>query len=890
MGFSEPVGRFYVAVGMDTSELRAEINRANRVMRKALGSEAIALSQDLAKAVTASVAGFAALGIAAVKMAADMEQVEVGFRTLLKSASAAKAVMKDLQTFSAETPFEFSEIAPAARSLLAFGISAGDLIPTLTRLGDISSGIGQPIGEIAEIYGKARVQGRLFMEDINQLTGRGIPIIQELAKQFGVTESEVRKLVEKGRVHFTNLEQAVTSLTSKTGMFAGGMQAQSQTVNGLLSTLRDDVAAIMRSIGEDIAKAFDLRGVIASMSESINKIRADYAKNGALLVDPFSKTTYAVVALAGAIAGALIPSLQLLKGWAVVAIVPLLPLAAKVAAVAVVLWGLYEIAYKLYDSRDRIAAFFEILTTGARMAYNSIREGFANLFADLVGVMRASVQDSQIAQYLSEPLAKMQVAFAKMAQESRGNVKSALEEQQRAVLVLGRQYDGTTSAIVRMVQASGDWRTMLQSIIGQISQVIPAVGALARIMGQAATTYKPAGSPAPIPSPASGGGKSGRDLASEAKSISESIKSEWMQATKDEEYILNEWYDKQLEALNKSKSASKTYHEDLLRLKETYLAKSRDISEREGEEQMEAISRAKEKQADEEKKLLDQSARNEEIQNQLAQELNDRIEAVKSGQNIEKKLWADYRTGDMQAYLQHLNQQNVAFMQSLRGRQEAISLHQQLLADANRSSLSYLVEGYQTLYSGLTDALTGVITGAKSAAQAMKDLGLQLITMVVKWMVQRQLAATMSKGLEKAMTASSVASAALTAKAWAPAAAMVAAATFGASTASAAAGLTALSGLSRALAVIGLANGGVVTRPTLAMIGEGGGPEAVIPLDRAGGLGGETRVTLNVHNNTGTPAQARQQTTRNGQEVVVDLFLDAFARDVNGLRTVLKGA
>ena len=55
-------------------------------------------------------------------------------------------------------------------------------------------------------------------------------------------------------------------------------------------------------------------------------------------------------------------------------------------------------------------------------------------------------------------------------------------------------------------------------------------------------------------------------------------------------------------------------------------------------------------------------------------------------------------------------------------------------------------------------------------------------------------------------------------------------------------------------------------------------------------MGGETRVTVNVHNNTGTPTQARQQTTRNGQEVVVDLFLDAFARDVNGLRTVLKGA
>ena len=41
-----------------------------------------------------------------------------------------------------------------------------------------------------------------------------------------------------------------------------------------------------------------------------------------------------------------------------------------------------------------------------------------------------------------------------------------------------------------------------------------------------------------------------------------------------------------------------------------------------------------------------------------------------------------------------------------------------------------------------------------------------------------------------------------------------------------------------------LAEGGIVTRPTLAMIGEGGGPEAVIPLNRAGGFGGN--YTINV--------------------------------------------
>jgi hypothetical protein len=42
---------------------------------------------------------------------------------------------------------------------------------------------------------------------------------------------------------------------------------------------------------------------------------------------------------------------------------------------------------------------------------------------------------------------------------------------------------------------------------------------------------------------------------------------------------------------------------------------------------------------------------------------------------------------------------------------------------------------------------------------------------------------------------------------------------------------TGLEGMSaETLALAGLADGGIVTKPTLAMIGEGGGPEAVIPL------------------------------------------------------------
>ena len=884
MGFSEPIGRFYVTVGIDTSELRKEIDRTTKAMRKALGKEAIGLSEDLAKAVAASAAGFVALGVAAMKMAADLEKVTVGFATLVRSASVAKEVVNSLREFSTSHPFEFEELASASKKLLMFGVSAKDLMPTLTNLGNISAGVGQPIEELAALYGKVRFQGSVGIKDLKALTGSFTPIVQQLADQFGVASSAIKGMVKDGKIHFSDLQQAVLNLTTGSGKFANAMQAQSQTVNGALANLKKTVTEIMVDIGIELSKTFDGSGMAQSLSKSLQKLKEEYVKNGisAIIGEDLSAMRFAVVALAGAITGTLIPALNLMALRVVVAFGGLVTLSLYAATGA---WALL-LAYAFKKLYDGISENFDKLKL---MALSTLNDMVAAVQESVAKVILAIQKIAEAMPYAPgvDTISKDYVELVKAAHASREAAHQARVEYNN--LSCSFQFAGRSMAL--LISNSGSLESILSGVVSRVMQLVPWIGELAKQFGLLTNSWLNSPAPAPsVPDPSGDKGKRGKDLAREAKSISDSIKSEWMQTTKDEEYLLNEWYDKQLEQLNKSKAASKTYHDDLIRLKETYLAKVRDLSEKEYDKQMEDLSLAKQKQADKEKKALDNATRNEEIQNQLAEELNARIEAIKSGQKIEQQLWKDYRTGDMQAYLQHVNQQNVAFMQSLRGRQEAISLHQKLLEDAHRSSLSYMVEGYQTLYTGLTDALVGVITGSKSAAQAMKELGMQLITMVVKWMVQRQLAATMSKGLEKAMTASSVASAAITAKAWAPAAAMVAAATFGASTATAAAGLTALSGLSRALAITGLAKGGIVTSPTLAMIGEGKGPEAVIPLDRLGNMGGETRVTVNVHNNTGTPTQARQQTTRNGQEVVVDLFLDAFARDVNGLRTVLKGA
>jgi hypothetical protein len=217
---------------------------------------------DIGKSAVMSVFG---LGKSTVELAATAETAAVQFKVLTGSADEAAEVMKRINKFAADTPFESMEITQAAKQLIAFGGSSKTVISELQTLGDLSAGMGIPLTELAELYGKARIQGRLFMEDINQLQGRGINVTAQLAKEFG----NVREAVEKGQVNFSHLEKALKAMTSEGGDFAGMMVDMSATFDGQLSTLVDNIKTIGRGIGEMILPR--LKEVVSEANAMLGK-------------------------------------------------------------------------------------------------------------------------------------------------------------------------------------------------------------------------------------------------------------------------------------------------------------------------------------------------------------------------------------------------------------------------------------------------------------------------------------------------------------------------------------------------------------------------------------------------------------------------------------------
>ena len=179
----------------------------------------------------------------------EFQQFEIAFETMLGSGQKAKGMISDLANLAATTPFDMKSVVNGAKQLLAYGFAANEITDTMRRLGDVSAGLGLNLQDLTWLYGTTMVQGRLFTRDLMQFTGRGIPLTEELAKQFGVTKDKVSELVTAGKVGFPEVKKAIESLTNEGGKFGGLMEKQSHSITGQISNIQDSIEMAINDLG-----------------------------------------------------------------------------------------------------------------------------------------------------------------------------------------------------------------------------------------------------------------------------------------------------------------------------------------------------------------------------------------------------------------------------------------------------------------------------------------------------------------------------------------------------------------------------------------------------------------------------------------------------------------
>lgn len=207
---------------------------------------------------------------------AEMEQYTTSLEVMLGSTEKASAMIEEMREFAAKTPLTLDNVISGGTMLMSYGVDEDDLLDTMTKLGDLASGNAEKMDRITLAYGQMLAKGKVTGEELRQMTEAGVPLQTALAESIGVTGEEFSKMVSAGKVGIDDLNKAITGLTTGNGKFAGMMEKQSQTMQGMLSTMQDNISEFFRKMGEG---AF---GEVKSALQDVSDQLAEWEQDGTL--------------------------------------------------------------------------------------------------------------------------------------------------------------------------------------------------------------------------------------------------------------------------------------------------------------------------------------------------------------------------------------------------------------------------------------------------------------------------------------------------------------------------------------------------------------------------------------------------------------------------------
>lgn len=259
----------------------------------------------IVKGVGGLVAGAATVGVGligsvagvGIKTAAEFEQMEVAFGTLMGSSDKAKKEMAWLKDSAAATPFELADLTAADKTLLNFGFTSDKVRHDfMNSMGNMAAAVGLPssrLPDLARVFGQVQASGRASLEDVNQLIDAGIPVWDALKQATGKSVTQIRKDISDGKISAETFNGALQKFSDN--KFGDAMEKQGQTLNGMWSTLQDTFALgamdmikpLMPLIKDLMPKMASLMGTIGQAVAGAIPAIMDFAGKAKAMWDGF---------------------------------------------------------------------------------------------------------------------------------------------------------------------------------------------------------------------------------------------------------------------------------------------------------------------------------------------------------------------------------------------------------------------------------------------------------------------------------------------------------------------------------------------------------------------------------------------------------------------------
>ena len=232
-----------------------------------------------------SIHGASQLVSSLVKVTGEFELQKTTLAAMIGDLNTAEQIITRIQGLAVESPFQFKELTTYAKQLSAFSVPAQELYDTTKMLADISAGLGVGMDRIVLAYGQVRSAAFLRGQEVRQFTEAGIPILDELAKQFtelegrAVSAGEVFDKISKRLVPFEMVAKVFKDMTSEGGKFYNMQEVQAETLKGKISNLKDAYEMMLNEIGK--GQSENLKGAV----DWARKLMANYEETGRVLVE-----------------------------------------------------------------------------------------------------------------------------------------------------------------------------------------------------------------------------------------------------------------------------------------------------------------------------------------------------------------------------------------------------------------------------------------------------------------------------------------------------------------------------------------------------------------------------------------------------------------------------
>lgn len=197
-----------------------------------LGSIAKTGLKVTATAIGAVSGAFGAAVLSGVKYNSQMEQYITSFGTMLGSAEEATKLVNNLKEMGAKTPFETSDLAKASQTLLAFGTSAEDLLPTLQMLGDVSQGNKERFDSLTLAFAQVGSAGKLSGQDLLQFVNAGFNPLNEISKMTGESMAELKERMSAGGYQRRKLRKPSSMLPARAASFTRQRRHRAKPLTG----------------------------------------------------------------------------------------------------------------------------------------------------------------------------------------------------------------------------------------------------------------------------------------------------------------------------------------------------------------------------------------------------------------------------------------------------------------------------------------------------------------------------------------------------------------------------------------------------------------------------------------------------------------------------------